>query len=87
MSQQNAKLFLCRRNWDTPNPSPADECALLPFWFRGEGHTRCRERGLGESQFRRGDIHCGTLCIYVLCEFWLFRLIHVRQAVPLPIAS
>jgi hypothetical protein len=25
-------------------------------------------RGGGESQFRRGDIHCGTLSIYVLCE-------------------
>jgi hypothetical protein len=22
---------------------------------------------VGESQFRRGDIHCGTLYIYVLC--------------------
>ncbi len=22
--------------------------------------------GLGESQFRRGDIHCGTLYIYIL---------------------
>jgi hypothetical protein len=45
------------------------ECAHLP-WFRGEGHTRWRER-VGESQFRRGDIHCGTLyslyCINVLC--------------------
>jgi hypothetical protein len=25
-----------------------------------------RAEGLGESQFRRGDIHCGTLYIYVL---------------------
>ncbi len=23
--------------------------------------------GMGESQFRRGDIHCGTLYVYVLC--------------------
>jgi hypothetical protein len=23
--------------------------------------------GVGESQFRRGDLHCGTQYIYVLC--------------------
>jgi hypothetical protein len=32
----------------------------------GGTHSLARE-GLGESQFRRGDIHCGTLYIYVLC--------------------
>jgi hypothetical protein len=25
-------------------------------------------KGLGESQFRRRDIHCSTLYIYVLCD-------------------
>jgi hypothetical protein len=38
-SRQSAKLFL-RWNWDSPTPSPADECGPLPLWFRGEGHTR-----------------------------------------------
>ncbi len=55
-----------RRNWDYPTPSPAGECAPLPL-VRGEGHTRWREEGVGESQFRRGDLHLGTLYIYVLC--------------------
>ncbi len=48
-SRQSAKLFSNRRNWDSPNPSPAAENAPFP----GEGHSR--------SQFRRGDMNCGTL--------------------------
>jgi hypothetical protein len=42
-SRQSAKFFSSRRNWDSPNPSPAGECAPPRFW--GEGHTRWRERG------------------------------------------
>ncbi len=41
-------FFSSRRNWDSPNPSPAGECAPPPPpWFRGEGHTRglANERG------------------------------------------
>jgi hypothetical protein len=33
-----------RRNWDTPNPCPASECALPPG-PKGEGHTRLLVRG------------------------------------------
>jgi hypothetical protein len=47
----------------TSNPHASMFTPLVP----GKGHTRWLERGVGESQFRRGDIHCGTLCIYVLC--------------------
>jgi hypothetical protein len=37
-------FFSSRRNWASPNPSPAGEWALSPrFW--GKGHTRWRERG------------------------------------------
>ncbi len=37
-------FFSSRRNLDSPNPSPAGECAPHPrFW--GKGHTRWRERG------------------------------------------
>jgi len=66
-SRQSAKLFSSRssrRNWDSPNPSPAGETAPSPAgecapspWFRGGGgaHSLARE-GLGESQFRRGNI-------------------------------
>jgi hypothetical protein len=37
-------FFSSRRNWDSPNPSPAGECAPPPPVL-GEGHTRWRERG------------------------------------------
>ncbi len=60
-------FFSSRRNWDSPNPSLAGEFAPPPPWFWGEGHTRWLREGLGESQFWRGDIHSGTLYIYVLC--------------------
>jgi hypothetical protein len=56
-------------NWDSPTPSPSGECAPPPFGSGGGAHLLARE-GVGESQFRRGDIHCGTLYIYVLCELW-----------------
>ncbi len=36
-------FFSSRRNWDSPNPSSAGEC--VPPRFRGERHTRWRERG------------------------------------------
>ncbi len=32
----------------------------------GGEHSLARE-GVGESQFRRGEIHCGTLYLYVIC--------------------
>ncbi len=53
-------FFSSRRNWDSPTPLAAGECASHSL-VRGEGE------GLGESKFRRGDIHCGALCIKVLC--------------------
>jgi hypothetical protein len=40
-------FFSCRRNWDSPNPSLAGECAPPPrFW--GEGYT-CWREGEGYS--------------------------------------
>jgi hypothetical protein len=54
------------RNRDSPSPSPAGECAPYPSVPGGGAHSQARE-GLGESQFRLGNIHCGTLYIYVLC--------------------
>jgi hypothetical protein len=41
-SRQSAKLFLKSSELDSPNPSPAGECAPPRFW--GEEHTRWRER-------------------------------------------
>ncbi len=50
----------------TPQPLTRGECAP-PLWFRGEGAHSLARKGVRESQFRRGDIHYGTLYIYVLC--------------------
>ncbi len=58
-------FFSSLRNWDSPNPSPAGVCAPPPFL--GGGARSLAREGLGESQFRRGDIHFSTLYIYVLC--------------------
>jgi hypothetical protein len=54
--------FSSRRNWDSPNPSPIGECATSNPVLGGGAHSLASE-GLGESQFRRGDIHCGTLWV------------------------
>ncbi len=49
----------------------AGECAPPPPPPGSVGRGTLAEslvrQGLGESQFRRGDIHCDTLYIYVLC--------------------
>jgi hypothetical protein len=58
-------FFSSRQNWDPPPPHP--RASVPPFGFGGGGHIRLRERGAVESQFGRGDRHCGTLGIYVLC--------------------
>ena len=49
-----------------PTPHPQASVPPPPRFLGGGEHSLARE-GLGESQFRRGDIHCGTLYIYVLC--------------------
>jgi hypothetical protein len=49
-----------------PTPHPQASVPPPPPVLGGGAHSLARE-GLGESQFRRGDIHCGTLYIYVLC--------------------
>jgi hypothetical protein len=47
-----------RRNWDSPNPSVASECAPPP---RTEGAHSPAGEGLGESQFRRLEKNLGNL--------------------------
>jgi hypothetical protein len=53
----------------TPHPQVSVPPPLPVPW--GGAHSQARE-GLGEPQFRRGDIHCGTFSIYVhvLCGVW-----------------
>ncbi len=55
-------FFSSRRNWDSPTPLAAGECANPTLWSGGRAHSLAGE-GLGKSQFRRGDIHCGALYI------------------------
>jgi hypothetical protein len=69
--QQSAKLFSSRRNLDSPNPSPAGENAPPPLVPGGGAHSLARE-GVGESQFRRGDIHCIVLCKYM---YFVYRVL------------
>ncbi len=47
-----------RRNWDSPDPSPASECALPPPDQRVGENTRLRLWG---SQFRRLEKKLSTL--------------------------
>ncbi len=63
-------FFSCRRNWDSPIPSTAGECAP-PTFGSGGPHSLAGE-GVGESQFRPGDIHCDTLqymCFVPPCPY------------------
>jgi hypothetical protein len=49
-----------------PTPHPHASVPPPPLVPGGGVHSLAIE-GVGESQFRRVDIHCGTLYIYVLC--------------------
>ncbi len=63
-------FFSSHRNWDSPNPSPAGECAPLRFW--GEGHTRWRERGWESPNSDEGTYNYSTLCmvLFYICTLW-----------------
>jgi hypothetical protein len=52
-------FFSSRRNWDSPKPSPAGECARSG----GEGHTRWRERGWESPNSDEGT-YTAVLFIY-----------------------
>ncbi len=56
-------FFSNRRNWDSPNPSPAGECSPPPppLWFRGEGHTGWETPNSNEGTYTM------VLYIHVLC--------------------
>ncbi len=53
-----------RRNWESPTPSLANECAPPPGTKGGGGHSLAVE-GLGESQFRGLE---KSLVLCLLCE-------------------
>jgi hypothetical protein len=62
-----------RRNWDSPNPPLARECAPPPRTRGGGAHSPAGE-GLGESQFRRLEKKLSTLptliCDGMLVSVW-----------------
>ncbi len=71
-SRQSAIRFSSRWNWDSPTPLAAGECVPPPFGPGGRAHSLAA-KGVGESQFQRGDRHCGALYIYkyfVVCALY-----------------
>ncbi len=68
----SARLFLSRPNWDPSTPSPAGE-RVPPLGSGGVSHSLVGEGVGGGSQFRRGDIHYGTVGIlymyFVITKF------------------
>jgi hypothetical protein len=52
-----------RRNWDSPTPLAASECALPPGQ-KGGGHTRLRLKGWGSPN---SDDWRKSVALYLLC--------------------
>ncbi len=53
-----------RWNWDSPTPLTASECALPPAPKGGGAHSPAA-KGMGESQFQRGE---KRLALCLLCD-------------------
>jgi hypothetical protein len=71
-------FFSSRQNWVSPTPFTRRRvCSVRPPPPLVPGDTFAWGRGGGVSQSGRGDRHCGTLGIYVLCTLystlWLQR--------------
>ncbi len=66
VGMQSAKPFLQSLELGLPQPLTRTRVSPPPGSGGRGTHLLARE-GVGESQFRRGDIHCGTLYMYVLC--------------------
>ncbi len=61
-------FFSSRWNWDSPNPSPASECAPPPPLVPGGGaHAHAREGGWASPSSNEETYT--TLYMYVLCEY------------------
>ncbi len=67
-SRQSARLFFQSSELELPHPLTRRRVCSPLLWFGGEGSQLARGRGVGGSQFRRGDRHCDTLGIFVLCD-------------------
>jgi hypothetical protein len=76
-SRQSANLFLKSSELGLPQPLTRRRVPPLPPVLGGGAPSLARE-GLGESQFRRGDIHCGTLYIYTYFVDGKFGRLRIR---------
>jgi hypothetical protein len=78
-----------RRNWDSPTPLAASECAL-PRGPKGGGAHSPAAKGVGESQFRRLEKKLSTLPTlwFVLLFFFCLWLLWLDSlnARPIPYA-
>ncbi len=54
-----------RRNWDSPNPSPASECALPPPRTKGWGALSPAAKGVGDPN---SDAWRISLALCLLCD-------------------
>ena len=59
------RLFLQSSELGLPHPLTRRQVCPSPFGSGGD--TLACGKGVERSQFQRGDRHCGTLGIYVLC--------------------
>ncbi len=81
-SRQSAKLFLQSSELGLPPPLTRRRVCPPPPPVPGEGaHSLARE-GLGESQFWRRDLHCGTLYIHTYFVYYPkhWKFWHLRRA-------
>jgi hypothetical protein len=62
-SRQSAKLFIVVRIGTPPTPHP--QASVSPPLVEGGGTDSLAGVGVTESQFLRGDRHCGTLGRYM----------------------
>ncbi len=73
-------FFSSRRTWDSPNPSPAGECAPPPHRFWGERHTLAGERGVGRVPIpTRGHTLWYSLYVRTLCTAHFYQIFTIFQ--------
>ncbi len=81
-SRQSAKLFSSRRNWDSPNSSPAGEYARPPLVPGGGAHSLWLERRWKSPNSDEGT-YTVTLCIYMYI-MWKTYFVYPGRSVPCP---
>jgi len=64
-------LFSSRRNWDSPNPSPEGECALLPP-ISGRRGALAGTRGDGSVQIQTSE-HTLWYSLYIRTLWYLYK--------------